>query len=38
MVIDENDAINGPERYNQSDRATLIREFIARGLDDHKAR
>ena len=36
-MIEEIDLINEHERFNQSDRATLIRELLARGLDDYKA-
>ena len=35
-MLDEIDAINEHERYNQSDRASLIREAIAKFLDDSK--
>lgn len=35
-MLDDLDAINEHERYNQSDRAGLIREAIARFLDEAK--
>jgi metal-responsive CopG/Arc/MetJ family transcriptional regulator len=35
-MLDEIDAINEHERFDQSDRATIIRELLAQAIDNRK--